>query len=140
MAIVIACAAVGALVTVLTGSQPGLAIGVLVVAGTVCAALAVRPRAAYLIIPVPALSYVVAATIAGLINDRATDASLAGLAVGAAQWIANGFLAMIAATVAAATITGARSVRSRRRANNAGHPPPAGSGRPFPAGDARPGS
>jgi len=140
VAIVIGCAAVGALVTMLTGSQPGLVLGVLLVAGTVCAALSVRPRAAYLIIPVPALSYVAAATIAGLVNDRGTDASLAGLAVSAAQWIADGFLAMAAATAAAIAITVGRSLRSRRGPRGPGYPPRAGPGRPFPAGDSRPGS
>jgi hypothetical protein len=68
----------------------------------------------YLIIPVPALSYVVGATIAGLIHDRADDGSLTGLAVHAAQWIASGFLAMSVATLLAIAITAVRWPRSGR--------------------------
>jgi hypothetical protein len=95
--LVIGGAALGALVTVLTRTEPGNVLAVFLVAGTVAAALAVRARAVYLIIPVPALAYVVAATIAGLIHDRATNTSLTALAIGATQWIASGFVAMTAA-------------------------------------------
>jgi hypothetical protein len=122
---VIGSAALGALVTVLTRSQPGSVLGVFLVAGTVAAALAVQPRSGYLIIPVPALAYVVAAAMAGLIRDRATDTSGAALAVSAAQWIASGFLAMIAATVLAIAVTAARWLKSRRGAQGPGYPPPA---------------
>ena len=83
-------------------------LGVFLLAGTATAVLAVRPRAAYLIIPVPALAYVVAATIAGLIHDRADDTSHTALAIRAAQWIASGFLAMTAATLLAIAVTAAR--------------------------------
>jgi hypothetical protein len=122
--LVIGCAALGMLATVLSRTEPGSVLGVLVVAGTVAATLAVRPRAAYLVIPVPALAYVVAATIAGLIHDRASDSSLTGLAVHAAQWIASGFLAMSAATLLAIAITAVRWPRSARgRRDAARHPP-----------------
>jgi hypothetical protein len=112
--IVIASAALGALITAVTGSQPGLVLGLLLVGGTVTAALAVRPRAAYQVIPVPALAYVVAATLAGLVSDRATGTSLTALAVNAAQWIASGFIAMTAATGLAIVITLVRWYTSRR--------------------------
>jgi len=105
---VIGCAALGGLVTVVEGREPGSVLGVFLVAGTAIAALAVRPRAVYLIIPVPALAYVVVATIVGLIHDRATDTSLTSLAVHAAQWIASGFVAMAAATLLATAVTAAR--------------------------------
>ena len=64
-------------------------------------AIAVRPRAVYLIIPVPALAYLAAAILAGLIHDHAADTSHVALAVSAAQWIAGGFFMMAAATVLA---------------------------------------
>ena len=101
-------AALGALITVLAGTEPGAVLGVFLVAGTVIAGLAVQPRAAYLIIPVPALTYVVAAVLAGLIHDRAGDATVTALAVHAAQWIASGFLAAITATALAIAVTAAR--------------------------------
>jgi hypothetical protein len=122
--IVIGAAALGALITALTGSQPGLVLGVLLVGGTITAALAVRSRAAYLIIPVPALAYVVAATLAGLVSDRAAGTSGTALAVNGAQWIASGFVAMTVATGIAIVITLARWYTSRR-----GHRDPARPGR-----------
>ena len=124
-------AALGAAATAATGSEPGFVLGLLVVAGTAAAARAVRPRAVYRIIPVPALAYVAAAVIAGLIGDRATGTSLTALAISAAQWIANGFLAMTAATVLAIVMTAARWPGNRRGPRGPGHrPPAAGAGRP----------
>jgi len=111
---VIGCAALGTLITVVTRSEPGSVLAVLVVIGTAAAALAVRPRAVYVIIPVPALAYVVAASIAGAVHDRASDTSLTGLAVHAAQWIASGFLAMSVATLLAIAATAVRWPRSGR--------------------------
>ena len=87
-------------------------LGASVVAGTAAATLAVRPRSVYVIIPVPALAYVVAATIAGLIHDRATDTSHTALALSAVQWAAAGFLAMTGATILAAVIAITRRVIS----------------------------
>ena len=116
----IAGAALGTVVTAASGREPGLVLGVCVVAGTVAGALAVRSRAVYRIIPAPALTYVAAAAVAGLIQDRATDTSLTGLAVSAARWIASGFLAMTAATALAIAITVARWPRSRRGRRAAG--------------------
>jgi len=112
---VIGGAALGTLVTVLAGTEPGAVLGVFLLAGTATAVLAVRPRAVHLIIPVPALAYVVAATIAGLIHDRAEDTSVTGLAFHAAQWIASGFVAMSAATLLAIAVTAARWPRGRPR-------------------------
>jgi hypothetical protein len=119
--IVVAGAALGAVITVVTGREPGLVLGILLVAGTITGALAVRPRAVYRIIPAPALAYVAAAAVAGLIHDRATDSSLTGLAVSAAQWIASGFIAMTVATLAAVAITAVRW--PRRHSLRAPDPP-----------------
>jgi hypothetical protein len=112
--LVIGCAALGTLVTVVARTEPGSVLGVLVVAGAAAAALAVRPRAVYVIIPAPALAYVAAASIAGFVHDRASDTTLTGLAVHAAQWIASGFLAMTVATLFAIAATAVRWPRSGR--------------------------
>jgi hypothetical protein len=131
--IVISGAALGALVTAATGSAPGLALDVFVIGATAAAVLAVRPRSVYLIIPVPALSYLVAATAAGLvdIHGQAAGASLATLAVGAAQWMASGFLAMTAATLLAIAAAVARWSLRRYGPRGPGYPPSnAGAGRP----------
>jgi len=112
--VVTGCAALGTLVTVAAGTEPGPVLGAAVVAGTAAAALAVRPRSVYVIIPVPALAYVAAATVAGLIHDRAGDTSLTGVAVHLAQWIASGFVAMSIATLLAIAATGVRWPRRGR--------------------------
>lgn len=71
--------------TVLTKQEPGGMLGGFLIAGTIAAVLAVRPRAVYLIIPVPALAYPVAAILAGLIRDRAAETSRTALAIGTGQ-------------------------------------------------------
>ena len=104
----LAAATLGAAFTVASDREPGRPLGVLVLAGTLAAATSIRARSAYVIIPVPALAYAAAATVAGYIHDRSADTTHAALAVSAAQWIADGFLAMSAATALAALITLAR--------------------------------
>ncbi|MGO8961485.1 MAG: DUF6542 domain-containing protein [Streptosporangiaceae bacterium] len=105
---IIAAALVGAAVTALSGRDPGLTLGVFVIVGTVIAATIVRLRSVYMIFPVPALAYVTAAVIAGLIHDRATDTSNTGLTLNGVQWIAAGFVAMTAATILAIAIAAGR--------------------------------
>jgi hypothetical protein len=104
----------GLLVTLLAGREPGPVLGIFLLAGTAAGALAVRPRAAYLIIPVPALAYLAAAIVAGLVHDRAADTSHTALVISAVQWIASGFLAMSAATLLAIVVAVARGVAARR--------------------------
>lgn len=111
--LVIAGTLAGLLGTVLAGSEPGFTLGAGLIVGTVAGAVAVRPQAAYVIIPVPALAYVVAATVAGFIHDHAIDTSRTALAVGLTQWIAGGFLIMIAATLLAMAIAAIRWLGSR---------------------------
>jgi uncharacterized protein DUF6542 len=102
--IVIGSAALGALVSAVTGHQPGPLLSVFLVVGTICAVLAIRPRKVYTIIPVPALAYLVASLMTGLaLNQDGT--TLTALAVGATQWVASGFVAMIIATVIAIAAT-----------------------------------
>jgi hypothetical protein len=101
VAIVAASTALGASATMLTGKEPGSILGVFVIIGTLAAAVAVRPQAGRVILPVPALSYLIAAMVTGVIYDRAADVSKTALAIDAAQWIANGFFAMALATILA---------------------------------------
>jgi len=113
--IIVASAAVGTIATMVTRSAPGFLLGLLVVAATVVAALAVRPRAGRMIFPVPVLSYLVGTLISGYGYNRSTGASKTALAIGAAQWIADGFFAMALATVLAIVIITARWYLWRRR-------------------------
>ena len=121
---------IGAAATMVTRSVPGVLLGLFVVAGTIAAALAVRPRSGRLILPVPVLSYLVAALISGVVYNRSADSSKTALAIGAAQWIANGFFAMALATVLAAAIIAVRWYLWRRnRPATRGPDWPAGAGR-----------
>ena len=123
--IIVASAAIGATVTMVARSAPGFLLGLFVVAGTVAAALAVRPRTGWMIFPVPVLSYLVAALTSGVVFDRSVDSSNTALAVAAAQWVADGFFAMALATVLAVAIIAARWFLWRRR-----RPTPRDPGRP----------
>lgn len=111
--IIVIVAAFGALLTITTGREPGALLGASLVAGTLIAGLAVRTDAVHLIIPVPALAYLAAGLVAGLVHDRATISTRSALATSALQWIASGFLAITAATVIAIALTTARRLRAR---------------------------
>jgi hypothetical protein len=110
--IVVVAAALGAIVSLATKHEPGSLLGGFVVAGALAAGFAVRQRSAYLLIPVPALSYVVFALAVGLLREQSAPSST-GLTVNAAQWVANGFLTMAAATVLAVAITAGRWLLAR---------------------------
>ena len=113
--LLIGSTAAGTLGTILFGAGPGALLGVFLVAGSLAAAFAVDLRAVYLLIPVPALAYLVAAIVAGLIHDHRADISHTALLVNTAQWLAAGFLYLVAATVAViATGIGRWLVRWRR--------------------------
>ena len=111
--IVVGSAALGAAATIAMRAQPGRVLGACIVAGAVIAALAVRPRSGRLIFPVPVLSYLVAALIAGIAYNRSS--SKTELVIGGAQWVANGFFAMALATVLAIVLITARWLLGRRR-------------------------
>jgi hypothetical protein len=117
--IIAACAALGALVSVILGGDgPGATLGLLILAGTVAAGLVVSPRAAYKIIPAPALAYLAAAVLAGLARDHALATSKTAISLIAVQWIAGGYRWMIAATTAAILLTATRWWRDRRTTSN----------------------
>jgi hypothetical protein len=113
---VIAAGLLGLIITLVAGTEPGVVLGAFIVAGTVAGSLAVRVSAVYLILPVPAPAYAVAACIAGLVHDHATDTSHTALALNAVQWIANGFIAMTISTVLACAIAALRWARNVHRA------------------------
>src|SRR5579862_1770131 len=114
VAIVAASTALGASATMLTGKEPGSILGIFVIIGTLAATVAVRPQAGRILLPVPALAYLVAAMVTGVIYDHSADVSKTALAVDAAQWIANGFVAMLIATLLAAVVVTVRWIFWRR--------------------------
>jgi hypothetical protein len=125
--LIVTSTAIGAIATMATGRAPGLILGIFVVIGTVVAALAVRPRAGRLIFPVPVLAYLVAALFSGVVYNRSDDSSKTAVAIGAAQWIANGFFAMAFATAAAIVLIAIRWYFWRRGRKGSGSGP---AGRP----------
>jgi hypothetical protein len=131
--VIVGSTAIGVIATMATGRAPGSILGAFVVIGTIVAALAVRPRAGRLIFPVPVLAYLVGALVAGIIYNRSDDASTTADAIGAAQWVANGFFAMAFATAAAIVLITVcwlfwRHGRKAGTADGPGRPP-----RPNPA-------
>jgi len=113
--IMTASAAVGAFATILVGTEPGTALSVALLAGALAGAFAVHPRAAYRLIPVPAIVGFAAALLAGAVHDRAADTSHTVLALNALGWMAGGFAVMAAATGATLVIAVARWVWYARR-------------------------
>jgi hypothetical protein len=104
----IASALVGIIATMVAGGGPGTLLGLIVIAGTVAAMTAVPARATYLFIPVPSLTYVVSAMLAGVLGGASAGTSRLALAVAALQWLAHGFVWMVAATLTAGFIAGIR--------------------------------
>jgi len=122
--IVFAAAVIGTVVTVAMHRNPGHLLGGFIVVGTLIAALAVRSRAVYLLIPVPAPAYLAGAVAAGLIHEQNAGPSQSGLKISAAEWIAGGFVAMAAATAVAVVVTIVRWLMARRAAPHKPVPAP----------------
>ena len=122
--IVFAAAVIGTVVTVAMHRNPGHLLGGFIVVGTLIAALAVRSRAVYLLIPVPAPAYLAGAVAAGLVHEHNVGPSQSGLKISAAEWIAGGFVAMAAATAVAVVVTIIRLLMARRAAPHEPVPAP----------------
>jgi hypothetical protein len=131
--VIVGSAVIGAIATIVTKAQPGMALDLAVLAGTVAAALTVQPRTGRLIFPVPALSYLIAALAAGVAYNRSLDKT--ALAVGATQWIADGFFVMVLATLLAVALTTVRWFMWRRGRRGPGGSVRSGpsAGRPGPS-------
>jgi len=112
--IVAGFALVGAVITIMQRQDPGGALGICLILGTVIACLAVRARSVRMIIPAPTLCYLVPAAAAGIINDRSADTNTVAYLLHSATWIGAGFLAMAMATLIAIMITFLRLYLDRR--------------------------
>jgi hypothetical protein len=122
--IVFAAAVIGTVATVAMHRNPGHLLGGFIVVGTLVAAVAVRSRVVYLLIPVPAPAYLAGAVAAGLIHRQNAGPSQSGLKISGAEWIAGGFVAMAAATAVAVVVTIIRWLLSRRAAPRKPAPAP----------------
>jgi hypothetical protein len=139
--ILLAAALLGVVGTVLTGREPGFWLGFCTVVGSIIAALAIRRRRLYMLIPLPALVLFFGAAVTGAIHDRGVDTSTTEIGVNFLQWIADVFFAMCAATILVLVIAGGRWLLSRQLV--AGQFPMSGGGagngaRPRPGPSPRP--
>jgi hypothetical protein len=110
--VIVGSALIGTIATIVTRAQPGTVLGLFVLAGTVAAALTVQPRTGRLIFPVPALCYLLGTLASGVVYDHSADKT--EIAVGATQWIANGFFVMALSTLLAIALTTVRWFMWRR--------------------------
>jgi hypothetical protein len=112
--ILFAAAVIGVLGTLVTGSEPGKLLNYLLIIGSVLAALGIRRRSLYLLIPLPALTFFVCAVLTGVVKDRNIDTSKTELGLTFLQWIAGVFFAMCAATILVLLIGAGRWLLSRQ--------------------------
>lgn len=105
----------GAFAAIVTGHGPGTLLGVVLIAGTLAGVLAVHPKAAYRLVPVPALAGFAAALLAGAVHDRAVDTSHTEVALNALGWMSGAFVSIAAATVITLVVAVARFVWHARR-------------------------
>lgn len=112
--ILLAAALLGVVGTALTGREPGFWLGFCTIVGSIIAALAIRRRRLYVLIPLPALVLFFGAAVTGAIHDRGVDTSTTEIGVNFLQWIANVFFAMGAATILVLVIAGGRWLLSRQ--------------------------
>jgi hypothetical protein len=99
---------VGMVGTLVTRHDPGGLLGFMLIIGSVVTALAVERRAVYKLIPVPAITYLVAAVLTGAYHDRAIDTSKTEFGLSFLQWLASGFFWITAATILVLLIAGSR--------------------------------
>jgi hypothetical protein len=112
--IMLTAALLGVLGTLLTGSEPGKLLSYVLVIGSVLAAVGIRRRSLYLLIPLPALTFFICALITGAVKDSSIDTSKTELGLTFLQWIANVFFAMCAATILVLLIGAGRWLLSRQ--------------------------
>lgn len=141
-------AVLGALATLVTGNGPGGLLANLILLGAVVAALGIERRSLYLLVPMPALTYLVLAVVTGAIHDSGSDTSTTQFGLNFLQWIGNGFLSLFAATVLVLLVFGARLLASRQLVSGsfamsaqnsaAGRPAASRPGHAFPSPSGRP--
>jgi hypothetical protein len=134
--------AVGIVVTLVAGQEPGGLLGFFIIVGAIAATLCIRRGKVYLLFPAPALAFFVAAVVTGKVHDAKLGSSTAGLGAGFTQWVAGIFFPAVVATIIVVLVGGGRWLLGRQLISgnsplSAGQPAP---GRPRPAPrDRRPG-
>jgi hypothetical protein len=103
----------GVIGTVVIGHDPGFLIGLLIIVGSVVAAIGTR-RAVHRLIPLPALSYLVATFAAGYLHDKSNLNTSKEFYTSFLSWIGSAFFAVVWATVLIVVIAFGRWVMSKR--------------------------
>jgi len=112
--VLLAAALLGMVATIVVGRDPGFLIGLLIIVGSVIAAFGARRRAVHKLLPLPALSYLVTTTIAGMVHERANLNNSKEYVTSFLTWIGSAFFAVVWATVLVAVISLARWLLSKR--------------------------
>jgi hypothetical protein len=103
----------GVIGTVVIRRDPGFLIGLLIIVGSVVAAIGTR-RAVHRLIPLPALSYLVATFAAGYLHDKSNLNTSKEFYTSFLSWIGSAFFAVVWATVLIVVIAFGRWVMSKR--------------------------
>jgi hypothetical protein len=122
-------AALGVVITLIAGQEPGDLLGAFVILGSIAATLGIKRGRIYLLFPAPALTFFVAAILTGKVHDAKLGSSTAGLASGFTQWIAGIFIPAVVATILVLLIGGLRWVLGRQLITGQS---PLAAGRPAP--------
>jgi hypothetical protein len=104
----------GTILTIVMGQEPGFLLGLGLVAGSVAATAAVRRGGAHKFIPLPALAYLVAATLAGMAHDSTNLTTSRQFLLDFLTWIGGSFAAVTAATILVVLIALTRWLLSGR--------------------------
>jgi hypothetical protein len=114
LSIFFGAAIIGAIGTIATHADPGFVLGFMIIVGACLAALCIRRKAVYVLIPLPALAYLVLAVVTGYIHDHSMGTSTTTLATDFTQWLSGGFTGICLATILVLLIFGARLLLSRQ--------------------------
>jgi hypothetical protein len=106
--------ALGTILTVVMGQDPGFLLGLFLILGSVAATAAVRRGAAHKFIPLPALAYLVAATVTGMAHDPGSLDSTRQFLLDFLTWIGGAFVAVTASTTLVVLIALSRWLLSGR--------------------------
>lgn len=110
----IAGAVLGVIVTLVAKQEPGALLGFFVIVGSLAAVLGIQRGKVYLLFPLPALVFFVAALVIGKVHDANLGSSTAGLASGFTQWVAGIFFPAVVATLLVVLIGGGRWLLGRQ--------------------------
>lgn len=111
--VVTAGALLGIVVSLVANQEPGNLLGFFVIVGSVAAVLGIQRGKAYLLFPVPALTFFVAAVVVGKVHDAKFGSSAATLAGAFTQWTAGIFFPAVIATILVVLIGGGRWLLGR---------------------------